>query len=83
VIKEIIRYENPFEVLMGNQSDSEDEEGSDRNDIIYEENYIKSLQNDSYVHNDICLSNEDLDEDLTDLEEYDPYAELGIQNETQ
>jgi len=36
-----------------------------------------------YEHDeDICCSNEDQDEDLTDLEEYDPYAELGITSNT-
>ena len=65
---------------MGDQSDSEEEESVDRNEIIYEENYnSKSLHAfDSYEHEDICCSNEDFDEDLTDREEYDPYAELGI-----
>lgn len=70
---------------MGDQSDSEEEEESvDRHEIIYEENYpSKSLHAyDLYDHEDICCSNEDLDEDLTDMEEYDPYAELGITSNT-
>ena len=71
-MKRIIKYENPFEFLMGDQSDSEEEESVDKNEIIYEENYspLKSLKSiqafGSYEHDeDICCSDEDFDEDLT------------------
>jgi len=45
-VKRIIKYENPFEFIMGDQSDSDEEESVDKNEIIYEENYspLKSLK---------------------------------------